>query len=36
MFVIPIAFLLVMTLFIIGQKVIKAALVNPVKGLRAE
>jgi putative ABC transport system permease protein len=35
-FLIPIVFLLVMTLLIIGQKVIKAALVNPVKGLRAE
>ncbi|MFT3949420.1 MAG: ABC transporter permease [Agriterribacter sp.] len=36
MFVVPIVSLLIITLVIIGREVIKAALVNPVKGLRAE
>lgn len=36
MFVVPIVFLLIITLIIIGREVINAALVNPVKGLRAE
>ncbi|WP_116872989.1 ABC transporter permease [Terrimonas sp.] len=36
MFVVPVVFLLIITLVMIGREVIKAALVNPVKGLRAE
>ncbi|MFT3748479.1 MAG: ABC transporter permease [Agriterribacter sp.] len=36
MFVVPILSLLIITLVIIGREVIKAALINPVKGLRAE
>ncbi|MFT4015466.1 MAG: ABC transporter permease [Agriterribacter sp.] len=36
MFVAPVVFLLIITLVMIGREVIKAALVNPVKGLRAE
>jgi len=36
MFVMPMVFLLLITLLIIGKEVIKAALVNPVKGLKTE